>query len=143
MGDILLSTHQGTVGGLRPETRKWFPVYNARDTYGGIFGPGALPGGWEGEKKFQRDGYLVNNGNYCLAKLGEIYAIYLPRGGNVAVRLVRGHYRGKWFSPVSGQTIDLRLAETEKRGVSPEGLALSEDEQTRILRGTAIEAYRL
>lgn len=60
MGDILLSTHQGTIGGLHPGTRKWFPVYNARDTYGGIFGPGALPGGWEGEKKFQRDGYLVN-----------------------------------------------------------------------------------
>jgi hypothetical protein len=60
MGEILLSTHQGTIGGLHPATRKWFPVYNARDTYGGIFGPGALPGGWEGEKKFQRDGYLVN-----------------------------------------------------------------------------------
>ncbi len=60
MGDILLSTHQGTIGGLHPVTRKWFPVINARDTYGGIFGPGVLPGGWEGEKKFQRDGYLVN-----------------------------------------------------------------------------------
>lgn len=60
MGEILMSTHQGTVGGLHPVTRKWFPVYGARDTYGGIFGPGALPGGWEGEKKFQREGYLVN-----------------------------------------------------------------------------------
>jgi hypothetical protein len=60
MGEILLSTHQGTIGGLNPGTRKWFPIFNGRDTYGGIFGPGALPGGWEGEKKFQRDGYLVN-----------------------------------------------------------------------------------
>jgi len=60
MGEILLSTNQGTIGGLHPATRKWFPVYNARDTYGGIFGPGALPGGWDGEKKFQREGYLVN-----------------------------------------------------------------------------------
>ena len=60
MGEILLSTHQGTIGGLHPATRKWFPIYNGRDTYGGIFGPGALPGGWEGEKKFQREGYLVN-----------------------------------------------------------------------------------
>jgi hypothetical protein len=60
MGEILLSTHQGTIGGLHPVTRKWFPIFNGRDTYGGIFGPGALPGGWEGEKKFQRDGYLVN-----------------------------------------------------------------------------------
>jgi len=60
MGDVLLSTHQGTVGGLHPATRKWFPIVNARDTYGGIFGPGVLPGGWDGEKKYQRDGYLVN-----------------------------------------------------------------------------------
>lgn len=60
MGEILLSTHQGTIGGLHPVTRKWFPIYNGRDTYGGIFGPGALPGGWEGEKKYQREGYLVN-----------------------------------------------------------------------------------
>lgn len=60
MGKILVSTHQGTLGGLHPVTRKWFPIVNARDTYGGIFGPGVLPGGWEGEKKFQRDGYLVN-----------------------------------------------------------------------------------
>lgn len=60
MGEILVSTHQGTLGGLHPVTRKWFPIVNQRDTYGGIFGPGALPGGWEGEKKFQRDGFLVN-----------------------------------------------------------------------------------
>ncbi|MBI3854180.1 MAG: PQQ-like beta-propeller repeat protein, partial [Planctomycetes bacterium] len=60
MGEILLSTHQGTIGGLHPVTRKWFPIYNGRDTYGGIFGPGALPGGWDGEKKYQREGYLVN-----------------------------------------------------------------------------------
>jgi hypothetical protein len=60
MGEILLSTHQGTLGGLHPVTRKWYPIVNARDTYGGIFGPGVLPGSWDGEKKFQRDGYLVN-----------------------------------------------------------------------------------
>jgi len=60
MGRILLSTHQGTIGGLVLETRKWHPIYNGRDTYGGIFGPGALPGGWEAEKKMQREGYLVN-----------------------------------------------------------------------------------
>jgi hypothetical protein len=60
MGRILLSTHQGTIGGLALETRKWHPIYNGRDTYGGIFGPGALPGGWEAEKKMQREGYLIN-----------------------------------------------------------------------------------
>lgn len=60
MGDILISTHQGTIGGLDLETRRWFPIINQRDTYGGIFGPGVLPGGWEGEKKYQREGFLVN-----------------------------------------------------------------------------------
>src|SRR5262249_25636990 len=60
MGEILLSTHQGTLGGLHPLTRKWHPIFNARDTYGGLFGPAVLPGQYEGEKKFQREGYLVN-----------------------------------------------------------------------------------
>ncbi len=63
MGEVLLSTHQGTIGGLHTKTRKWHPIHNARDTYGGIFGPGALPGGWEGEKRMQREGYLVNMPN--------------------------------------------------------------------------------
>jgi outer membrane protein assembly factor BamB len=63
MGDVLLSTHQGTIGGLNVGTRKWHPIYNGRDTYGGVFGPGALPGGWEAEKKMQREGFLVNMPN--------------------------------------------------------------------------------
>ena len=33
---------------------------------------------------------LVNNGNYCLAKPGEIYAVYLPHAGNVTVRTSAG-----------------------------------------------------
>lgn len=63
MGDVLLSTHQGTLGGLRLHERTWWPICQARDTYGGIFGPGALPGGWEAEKKAQREGLLVNMPN--------------------------------------------------------------------------------
>ena len=63
MGEVLLSTHQGTLGGMNVRSRKWHPIYNGRDTYGGIFGPGALPGGWEGEKKYGRQGYLVNMPN--------------------------------------------------------------------------------
>ena len=46
---------------------------------------------------------LVNNGNYCLAKPGEIYAVYLPRGGNVTVRLQPGRYQATWWNPSTGE----------------------------------------
>jgi hypothetical protein len=50
---------------------------------------------------------LVNNGAYCLAKLGEIYVIYLPRGGNVDVKLESGKYDAVWVSALSGERIVL------------------------------------
>jgi hypothetical protein len=46
---------------------------------------------------------LVNNGNYCLAKPGEIYAVYLPHGGNVTVRMQPGLYLGVWWNPTTGE----------------------------------------
>ena len=48
---------------------------------------------------------LVNKGNYCLAKPGEIYAVYLPHGGRVTIRLQGGSYRGAWFNPSTGEKI--------------------------------------
>lgn len=50
---------------------------------------------------------LVNNGNYCLADPGRIYAVYLPRGGNVTIKLSAGHYEVRWFSALTGETIGL------------------------------------
>jgi hypothetical protein len=50
---------------------------------------------------------LVNNGNYCLADPGKTYAVYLPKGGQVAVQLEPGRYRAFWFSAVTGERIDL------------------------------------
>jgi hypothetical protein len=46
---------------------------------------------------------LVNNGNYCLAKPGEVYAIYLPRAGSVTVRLQPGNYDAKWWNAATGE----------------------------------------
>ena len=46
---------------------------------------------------------LVNHGNYCLAKLGEIYAVYLPRPGSVTVRLPSGSYEGTWWDAATGE----------------------------------------
>ena len=46
---------------------------------------------------------LVDHGNYCLAKPGEIYAVYLPRAGSVTVRLPSGRYEGRWWDAATGK----------------------------------------
>ena len=50
---------------------------------------------------------LVNNGNYCLADPGKTYAVYLPRGGDVTIKLEPGQYSAYWFSAFTGEKIDL------------------------------------
>ncbi len=50
---------------------------------------------------------LVNAGNYCLADPGKTYAVYLPHGGSVTIRLEPGRYSAAWFSAMTGQTIAL------------------------------------
>jgi len=50
---------------------------------------------------------LVNQGNYCLADPGNLYAVYLPHGGKLTVKLEPGAYRGEWFNANSGQRIPL------------------------------------
>ena len=50
---------------------------------------------------------LVDSGAYCLAKPGEIYAIYLPNGGDVTVTLEPGRYEAAWFSAFTGEWVPL------------------------------------
>ena len=65
---------------------------------------------------------LVTKGAYCLAKPGEIYAVYLPirplcgnrehfgyqqACGDVSIKLEPGNYEAKWFSALSGEFIAL------------------------------------
>lgn len=50
---------------------------------------------------------LVNNGAYCLTKLGEIYAAYLPHGGTVTIQLQPGTYKATWFSAYTGEKVNL------------------------------------
>jgi hypothetical protein len=50
---------------------------------------------------------LVNNGAFCLAKPGEIYAVYLPKEGNVTVQLEPGTYDAMWFSAFTGEKVPL------------------------------------
>ena len=54
---------------------------------------------------------LVDGGNYCLANPGQTYAIYLPRAGQVTVRLAPGRYKAAWFGALSGESLALPDAE--------------------------------
>ena len=50
---------------------------------------------------------LVNNGAYCVAEPGGIYAAYLPKGGKVTVALQPGRYRAEWFSAMTGEVVPI------------------------------------
>jgi hypothetical protein len=54
---------------------------------------------------------LVDNGAYCLAEPGRLYAVYLPRGGRVTVKLEAGRYQATWFNARTGQTAPVSAAE--------------------------------
>lgn len=59
MGNILLNTHQGIIGGMRLDNLKWHRIYIARDTYGGIFGPATLQDSFAGADKAHVEGVLA------------------------------------------------------------------------------------
>ena len=40
--------------------------------------------------------------DYCFAKPGEVYAVYLPNGGSTELTLPRGKYTVKWYDPRRG-----------------------------------------
>jgi hypothetical protein len=63
MGDVLLSTHQGTLAGLDLESGEVVTIWAGRDTYGGIFGPGAVQGKFDGAKELAEKGYLTGMPN--------------------------------------------------------------------------------
>jgi hypothetical protein len=44
---------------------------------------------------------------YCLARAGEVYAVYLPNGGQSEINLTGGKYMVKWFNPrTDGKLLD-------------------------------------
>lgn len=63
MGDVLVGTHQGDLGALHLKTIRCSRIWNGRDTYGGIYGPGALPGKFKEAKDLASQGYLTNMPN--------------------------------------------------------------------------------
>jgi hypothetical protein len=50
---------------------------------------------------------LVDGGAFCLADPGQVYAVYLPMGRTVNMKLPPGNYEAHWFNPRSGKTIAL------------------------------------
>jgi hypothetical protein len=40
--------------------------------------------------------------DYCFAKPGDVYAVYLPDGGSAELTLPRGKYTVKWYDPRRG-----------------------------------------
>jgi len=40
--------------------------------------------------------------DYCFAKPGQVYAVYLPDGGSTELELAPGKYTVKWYNPRSG-----------------------------------------
>jgi hypothetical protein len=41
-------------------------------------------------------------GGYCLARPGEVYAVYLPSGGTATLELPQGKYGVAWYNPRTG-----------------------------------------
>lgn len=62
---------------------------------------------------------LVDNGAYCLAQPGEIYAVYLPNAGQVTLQLAPGTYTAKWFNAFTGEVIPLPVTASGPAWTSP------------------------
>lgn len=63
MGNLIVGTHQGELGALDPATGAVTPISRTRDTYAGIFGPGALRGRFEEARTLAGQGYLTGMPN--------------------------------------------------------------------------------
>jgi hypothetical protein len=48
------------------------------------------------------DDLTAREDDYCLAKPGEVYAVYLPEGGTTELDLLPGEYTVRWYNPRSG-----------------------------------------
>lgn len=66
-----------------------------------------------------------DNSRYCFAKPGELYLVYLPRGGSAELNLtnVAGQFTVSWFDPRSGGPLK-RGAVSSIRGGAPSSLGM-------------------
>jgi hypothetical protein len=54
---------------------------------------------------------LVNNGAFCEGESGRLYAVYLPHGGAISLKLEPGRYEAGWFDPRNGEYLTAGIAE--------------------------------
>ncbi len=59
--------------------------------------------------------------DYCLAKTGEVYAVYLPVGNATKIDLAAGKYDVKWFNPRTGGALVNGDTEKISGGISSTG----------------------
>ncbi len=62
---------------------------------------------------------LVDSG-FALAKPGEVYAVYLPKGGSASMNLAEGRYTVQWYNPRAGGEL-LSGSEVQGPGQVPLG----------------------
>jgi len=79
MGDWLISNHQGDIGAIDLKTENTVRIWPGRDSYGGIFGPGTLPGKFEGAREMSSKGYLTGMPNEWHGPDRSICAIAMKR----------------------------------------------------------------
>jgi hypothetical protein len=49
-----------------------------------------------------QDELVTGSGVWCLAKPGEIYAVYIPQGGITTLEIPEGAYSVEWYNPREG-----------------------------------------
>jgi hypothetical protein len=91
MGRTLLNTHQGIVGGMNLDSRAAGVLFGRRDTYGGIFGPGLLPG----------NGYHGGDARAHLA--GQL--LFMPNEWHGPDRAIVSIADGRFFWVVGSQVV--------------------------------------
>ena len=81
---------------------------------------------------------LITSGQaYCLAKPGQVYALYLPLGGEIELNLPTDQtYQGDWWNPANGQDGTFQNASTFKGGTQTMKAPSDDDWSLRIVRQT-------
>jgi hypothetical protein len=68
------------------------------------------------------------NNDYCLAKTGEVYAVYIPEGDQAEILIPSGTFSVRWFNPRSGGELLTGTIETIKgSGFVPTGKPPEDD----------------
>jgi hypothetical protein len=69
-------------------------------------------------RKARKSNEKNDNSKYCLAKPGELYLVYLPKGGTTDLDLSAssGDFNVKWFNPRTGGDLQAGTRPTVQGG---------------------------